>query len=367
MEETARLNAMARLLRQRIELGGPIPLAEYMALALAHPEHGYYQKAEPFGTAGDFITAPEISQIFGELLGAWCGVVWEALGRPDPVLLVELGPGRGTLMQDALRAACKKDGFRKAARLHLIETSERLQAQQAENLREFRPVFHAHPGELPDGPMLLLANEFFDALPIRQFERTESGWRERLVTFEPEAGAFRFTLAHAVTPDVQIPARLRAAAVGSIAEISFPALGLARDIGERVRRFGGAALILDYGAPQTQALATFQSVHKHGFHDPLAHPGEADLTAHVDFESLAEAARAGGASVTDSIPQGLWLTRLGIRMRCEQLLERADLAEQSAIQSACHRLIDPQEMGTLFRAMAIAQPDPIPLPGFDEG
>ncbi len=365
MEETARLNAMARLLRRRIELGGPIPLAEYMALALTHPEHGYYQQAEPFGTAGDFITAPEISQIFGELLGGWCGAVWEALGSPNPVLLVELGPGRGTLMKDALRAACKKDGFQEAARLHLIETSRRLKAQQAENLREFWPLFHEHPGELPDGPILLLANEFFDALPIRQFERTQSGWRERLVTFEPGASAFRFTLADAVTPEVQIPARLRIAPLGSIAEISLPALGLAADIGERVCNFGGAALILDYGAPETQVVATFQSVHAHGFHDPLAHPGEADLTAHVDFESLAEAARAGGAYATDSIPQGLWLTRLGIRERAERLLEGVDLTDRSAIRSACHRLIDPQEMGTLFRAMAIAQPDPIALPGFD--
>lgn len=366
MEETARLNEMARLLRRRIERSGPMPLAEYMALALGHPEYGYYQQREPFGEAGDFITAPEVSQIFGELLGGWCGVVWEAMGRPDPVHLVELGPGRGTLMRDALRAACRKEGFEQAARLHLVETSERLKEIQTENLRAFRPVFHAHPGELPEGPMLLLANEFFDALPIRQFERTEAGWCERLVTFAPKEEAFRFTLAPRATSDLQIPAHLREAPCGSIAEISLPALALAQDIGGRVSRFGGAALVLDYGTAAGEAHATFQSVRAHGFHDPLTQPGEADLTAHVDFESLAEAARAGGARVREAIPQGVFLTRLGIRERSAQLSEKAGPAEAEAIRAGCRRLIDPEEMGTLFRALAIAHPALAALPGFDD-
>ncbi|MCE2509749.1 MAG: SAM-dependent methyltransferase [Alphaproteobacteria bacterium] len=357
---------MTQLLRQRIARGGPMALAEYMALALGHPKYGYYQQHDPFGQAGDFVTAPEVSQVFGELLGGWCGTVWETMGAPDPFLLVELGPGRGTLMRDALRTACRKDGFQKAARVHLVETSERLRKVQAEALQPFHPVFHAHPGDVPEGPALFIANEFFDALPIRQFERTESGWRERLVTFVPEEDAFRFTLAQGKTHDLQIPAPLRKAPAGSIAEVSLPALALAQDIGGRVSRFGGAALLLDYGATETDGRATFQSVRAHGFHDPLARPGEADLTAHVDFESLAETARAAGARATAPIPQGALLERLGIHARSERLAEGADPADAEAIRAACRRLIDPEEMGTLFRAMAIAHPDLVALPGFDD-
>jgi len=365
MEKTIHLNALAELLRRRIARGGPISLAEYMALALGHPEHGYYQHGDPFGMEGDFVTAPEISQVFGELLGGWCAALWEAMGQPQTLRLIEAGPGRGTLMQDVLRAASHKSGFREALQLHLIETSPGLRDRQKRALQAFRPRFHAHLDDVPEGPSLLLANEFFDSLPIRQFARTTDGWRERLVTFSETPPAFCFTLAAARTPSQQIPAGLRDAPIGSIAEISLPGLSLAHAIAERVCRHGGAALILDYGSPVTKAGETFQSVRGHRFHDPFAQPGEADLTAHVDFAALAEAARAGGAHVPPPVPQGVFLDRLGIKARTDQLAQKAAPTEAAALHAACRRLIDPEEMGTLFQVLAIAQPDLVALPGFD--
>ncbi|MBN4016241.1 SAM-dependent methyltransferase [Rhodospirillaceae bacterium AH-315-P19] len=370
MEKTVRLNALAQLLCRRIERGGPISLAEYMTLSLSHREHGYYQHRDPFGTSGDFITAPEISQVFGELLGGWCAVLWEAMGSPPTLRLIEAGPGRGTLMQDALRVACRNPGFRKALRLHLVETSAALRDIQARALVAFQPVFHDHLDDVPEGPTLLLANEFFDALPIRQYERTVDGWRERLVTVSPvtvspSPGGFCFTLADTVTPPQQIPAQIRNAPTGSIVEISLPALSLAHGLGERVCRLGGAALVLDYGSPVTKSGESFQSVRGHHFHDPFANPGEADLTAHVDFQSLGEAARASGAHVPACLPQGVFLERLGIGPRAKQLAQSADPATAAAIHAACHRLIDPKEMGTLFQVLAIAHPDLVAIAGFD--
>lgn len=366
MEKAAHLNPLARLLRRRIERGGPISLAEYMTLALGHPEYGYYRTHDPLGAAGDFTTAPEISQIFGEILGGWCAVVWEAMGSPAPVLLVELGPGRGTLMGDALRVARLTTGFEAAVRLHLVETNETLRRAQQKALAAFRPTFHNTFADLPEGPLLLLANEFFDALPVRQFERTAGGFRERLVTFSEADSTFRFTLAKGMTPPQQIPARLHACAPGSVVEISLPALSLAHEIGRRVAAFGGAALALDYGSDLSKPGATFQSVRGHRRHDPLDRPGEADLSAHADFESLAEAARQAGARATATLPQGLFLERLGIHARAERLIARADDEAAERIRTACRRLIAAEEMGTLFRAFAIAHPDLTTLPGFDD-
>ena len=365
MEKTIRLNTLATLFRRRIERGGPISLAEYMALALGHRQHGYYQCRNPFGASGDFVTAPEISQVFGELLGGWCVVQWEAMGAPSTLRLIEVGPGRAILMQDALRVACRNPGFRKALRLHLVETSTALRSLQEQALQEFQPVFHDHLDAVPEGPTLLLANEFFDALPIRQYEQTADGWRERLVTFLPPRDVFGFTLADTITSPRQIPAQICDAPVGSIVEISLPALSLANSLGERVHRCGGAALVLDYGSPVTKPGETFQSVRDHHFHDPFTNPGEADLTAHVDFESLGKAARASGARVPAPLPQGVFLERLGIGQRTEQLAQSADPAKAADIRAACHRLIDPKEMGTLFQVLAIAHPDLVAIAGFD--
>lgn len=365
METAVPLNALAQLLRQRIERGGPISLAQYMALALGHPEHGYYQRGNPFGAAGDFVTAPEISQIFGELLGGWCAFLWEAMGSPPSLRLIEAGPGRATLMADALRVASHKPGFSDALHLHLIETSPGLRDLQKRKLQAFEPVFHDHLDAVPDGPTLLLANEFFDALPIRQYEQTADGWRERLVTFSPAPGAFRFALANTLTPDLKIPAPLHDATVGSVVEISLPSLAIAKAIAERVCRCGGAALVLDYGSRAPKTGETFQSVRNHQFHDPFDRPGEADLTAHVDFQSMAEAARAGGAHVPAPLAQGVFLERLGIGPRAEQLARKASPAQAAEIRAACHRLIDPEEMGTLFQVLAITHPDLTALPGFE--
>ena len=283
------MTPLARIIAQRIRLQGPIPLAAFMADALGHPEHGYYRRSDPFGKAGDFITAPEVSQMFGELIGLWCAEVWRLMGSPDPFLLVELGPGRGTLMADALRAAKVLPGFGDAAAIHLVETSPALRARQQAALAGREVAWHDGFGEVPAGPMILVANEFFDALPVHQFERTPDGWRERLVTLDGD----RFVLAVSRdrTPaEVLIPDALRRTAPdGAVVEVSPASVSTMRAIAERLEEYGGAALIVDYGHAEHGAGETLQAVRRHRYHHILADPGEADVTAHVDFAALAGA------------------------------------------------------------------------------
>jgi NADH dehydrogenase [ubiquinone] 1 alpha subcomplex assembly factor 7 len=362
---------LGRLLARRIRLAGPLTLAQYMAEALGHPEHGYYRTRDPFGAAGDFTTAPEISQIFGELLGLWCVEMWQALGSPAALNLVELGPGRGTLMADALRAARLRPAFRAAATAHLVETSEGQRARQAATLAQaepaLMPVWHDSLATVPDGPMLLLANELFDALPIHQFVRTADGWRERVVALAPDAGADGDSLCFGLAPPGPALALLadahRAAPVGAIAEVSPAAIALAAEIARRAA-VGGAALVIDYGPAASAAGDSLQAVRQHRPADPLAAPGEADLTAHVDFAALARAAREAGATVHGPLPQGTFLARLGLEMRAAALLRTASPAQARDIRAAVARLLDPAEMGTLFKALAIVAPSlPVP-PGF---
>jgi NADH dehydrogenase [ubiquinone] 1 alpha subcomplex assembly factor 7 len=348
---------MAESLRQRLAtrltLGGPMTVADYMSEALANPRHGYYRHRDPLGTQGDFITAPEISQVFGELIGAWLAERWQALGSPGKVLMVELGPGRGTLMADALRATRNVAGFHAAINLHLVEINETLKQAQSEAIAEYVTArWHDSFASVPDdAPLLLVANEFFDALPIRQLQRTAQDWRERLVTLQGEA--LRFALAPGPSPLAALLSPTLQANAGAIAELSLPARALARDIGERIVRRRGAALIIDYGYANPRLGDSLQAVAQHKFADPLAAPGEADLSAHVDFAALAHSARVAGAMTYGPATQGAFLQALGIGQRLAALAQRADATQAAVLEAGVQRLIAPQQMGTLFKVLAL--------------
>jgi NADH dehydrogenase [ubiquinone] 1 alpha subcomplex assembly factor 7 len=347
-------------LKARLEREGALTVADFMGEALTHPLSGYYMHGDPFGAphmaGGDFVTAPEISQMFGELIGVWCADTWMRLGRPSPCLLVELGPGRGSLMADALRATRQVAGFHDALDIHLVEVSPALRERQREALGAHEITWLGNIGQLPEAPLLVIANEFFDALPVRQFEQTaqdgSDGWAERLVVLAPN-GELTFALA-APSPANRalIPTSLREAAEGTLVEVCPAGLNTAAFLGHRLAREPGAALIVDYGPAQPSAGPTLQALRRHQRHEVLEAPGTADLTAHVDFHSLAQAAMAAGCAAHGPIGQGAFLTALGIELRAAQLAEAAPAAA-AAVAAARHRLTDPQEMGTLFKALAL--------------
>ncbi|WP_114394287.1 class I SAM-dependent methyltransferase [Oleisolibacter albus] len=351
------------LIARRITLDGPLGVGDYMALCLGHPQHGYYTTRDPLGTAGDFTTAPEISQMFGELLGVWAAQCWLQMGQPAPVHLVELGPGRGTLMADALRATARIPGFHAALRLHLVETSPVLRQRQAAALRSVAPVWHDRLAEVPEGPLLLLANEFFDALPIRQFERGPLGWGERKVGLD-ETGALVWRLDRR-PGDCLVPPPLRPAPPGSVVERAPLGEAIAAEIGARLARCPGSALIVDYGYEGPALGDTLQAMRSHAFVPVLERPGEADLTAHVDFTALAGSARQAGAAAWGTRTQGDFLRRLGIDMRAAALKRVATPAQATDIELARHRLTGDDAMGRLFKVLALTSPA-LPAPaGFD--
>ncbi|HXP95472.1 MAG TPA: SAM-dependent methyltransferase [Telmatospirillum sp.] len=347
------MTALEGYLRARINAEGALSVADYMATCLYHPQWGYYLRKDPLGAAGDFITAPEISQMFGELLGAWALAVWQSMGEPADIVLAELGPGRGTLMADFLRAAATVPAFRRALRIHLVEISPTLRARQKQTLQDAQVIWLDDIRTLPAGPLLLIANEFFDALPINQYVMDDDGWHDRLV------GIKQGKLAFAVGPlaDINGPP----ATAGDIFEINKPGREIARWLGQHLTVQGGAALIVDYGHAITAVGDTLQAVKRHRHAAILDDPGDADLTAHVDFQALAEAANA--ATTTNVISQGSFLRSLGIELRAERLMsttpQKADM-----IQSACRRLIEPSGMGTLFKVRALTHPGLPTPPGF---
>ena len=358
--EAAQITPLAGRLAHRIRAQGPISVAEYMEEVNAF----YYGTRDPFGVAGDFITAPEISQIFGELIGAWCADYWQRLGAPDPVLLVELGPGRGTLMADLLRATRNVPGFAQAVCLHVVELSPVLRQIQQEKLAAYSPIFHDDIATLPEAPMLLAANEFLDALPIRQFERRSGDWHERKIALAPDGKSLRFVLEPQPSPTAP---PLHSAAEGKIAELCPAAATLGEAIGARLWAKGGAALFIDYGYFAPAYGDTLQAVRRHRHHAVLDEPGGADLTAHVDFAAFADAARAGGAVAYGPVTQRDFLLRLGLAARRAKLLERATPEEAQAVESGCQRLIDPKQMGDLFKVVALGCKDaPVPA-GFAVG
>ncbi|MGP3699286.1 class I SAM-dependent methyltransferase [Rhodobacter sp. NSM] len=351
------MTALADLLARRIGATGPITVADYMAECLLHPEHGYYSTRDPFGIRGDFTTAPEISQMFGELLGLCLAQAWLDQGAPARFTLAELGPGRGTLMADLLRATRGVTGFHDAARLQLVEASPTLRTLQRRTLGDHPARWLDHAAELPDGPLYLIANEFFDALPIRQFVRSGRGWRERMV------GLAEGTLGFGLGPETGLAPlahRLADTAPGEIVELCPAAAPIMEEIARRISGHGGLALAVDYGGWHSRG-DTLQALRGHRRDDPLAAPGEADLTAHVDFEALALAAAPCATAFTT---QGEFLSGLGIGSRTERLSQALDGDALASHLAASHRLTDAAEMGRLFKVLAVFPPQGPPPAGF---
>jgi SAM-dependent MidA family methyltransferase len=358
------MNALAREIFEVVAQEGPITLERYMSICLQHPTHGYYMTHDPFGAEGDFVTAPEISQMFGEMVGLWIAEAWTLAGAPPRARIVELGPGRGTLMSDVLRALKVAPGLLDKIEIDLVETSPLLRRVQKETLaNESTPITWRNDFlEVPRGPVFVIANEFFDALPARHFVRTAAGWRERLVGFDAR-GQLAFGLAARVEADLPI-----LAPVDSIIEINPIAQRVMNDLAARIVADGGALIALDYGYLQTTLGESLQAVARHEYVDPLDTPGEADLTTHVDFAALARAARGRGAKVLGPTTQGKFLSQLGIERRAESLRRKASERQSADIDAALRRLVgagDPREtMGELFKAMGVVHPLMPDLPGF---
>lgn len=357
-------------LRRRIAIEGPLTIADFMADALGHPEYGYYITRDPFGRGGDFTTAPEISQMFGELIGLWCAELWMQMGRPASIHLVEFGPGRGTLAVDMLRAAARAPGFLEACHLHLVETSPVLRDAQAHSLADAAlvPEWHWDATTLPvDAPLLIVGNEFFDALPIRQIQRAEQGWRERLLAVDPRNDKLGLTLARGPGPLEALidPTTRQKAKKGRVVELAPLAWRIAGDLAARLVAQGGAALFIDYGYEGPATGDTLQAVKAHKPCGILESPGEVDLTAHVDFTALATAARQAGARCSPVVTQGDFLRRLGIEFRAQSLIKLASETTGRQIEIARDRLIGADAMGTLFKVIGIAAPAMPTLPGLE--
>jgi NADH dehydrogenase [ubiquinone] 1 alpha subcomplex assembly factor 7 len=400
------VNRLAQELAELIGQEGPIGISRYMALCLGHPSHGYYMKQDPFGADGDFTTAPEISQIFGELIGLWAASVWQVMGAPASIRLVELGPGRGTLMQDMLRAARALPGFGAALSVHLVEMSPVLRERQKATLAASgaEPRWHERIDEALEGPAIIVANEFLDALPFDQFVRTPDGWRERLVGLDDE-GRLAFGLAQrapsplagegwgegsrhvasasltrtADVSDLSDPSsgpsghllpqgeKGEAVPVGTIFEHPLAASEAVAAVSRHVAAEGGAGLFIDYGPAHSGFGDTLQALKRHGFVDVLAEPGDADLTVHVDFARMAQSGLAAGAAAHGAVTQRDFLLALGLQQRFEALSRRATPEQAQTLASGVQRLIEtgPTGMGELFKVLAVADPKLPPLPGFD--
>ena len=354
------MNALGGIIKGRIENDGPISLYDYMKMALGHPVHGYYSHQDPFGEAGDFITAPEISQMFGELIGLWAVDVWTKLGNPDKFHLVELGPGNGTLMADALKSARLVPEFLAASEIHLIENSARLRAKQAATLESHHVCWHNALPNLEGAPVILLANEFFDALPIHQYFYKSDSWRERLVTTMDDG--FAFDLSPKASPLPHAPAAIN----GDVFEVCPEGELIIKQISTILSKERGAALIIDYGSTETLLGDSFQALKGHEYADPLHTPGEVDLTAHVKFNTLAEIAQAHNILVQGPTAQGRFLERLGIEARHHLLRQKAGNAQKEKLDAQLRRLTSAKEMGTLFKVMALSHQVSRPTEGFGD-
>jgi len=346
-------------LAAEIAAGGPMSVARYMTACLHDPDFGYYATRPALGADGDFITAPMVSQMFGELLGVWAFAAWELAGRPEPFRLVEIGPGDGTLMSDLLRAAAKGPGFLQAADLWLVETSPPLRARQQARLADAGGVRWAERlGEVPDGaPLILVANELLDCLPARQFVKTHAGWAEQMVGLDRQ-GRLAFGLnptpAAGLLPD---------ASAGAVLEQSAAQAALGSELGARLARDGGVALLIDYGRAEPGFGGTLQAVMRHEKTDPLDRPGEADLTMHADFPAVMAAARAEGAAAA-ILTQGEFLARMGVGQRAEALI-RARPDKSAQIGRQLNRLVAGDEMGELFKVCCLSARDRA-APAFEE-
>ena len=389
----AGLTPLGQKLAARIAADGPITLHDYMEACLYDPVHGYYKKRDPLGRGGDFITAPEISQVFGELIGLWAGESWRLMGQPGAVRLIELGPGRGTLMADALRALRVLPAFLECATVHLVETSAPLRAAQEAALAGAScPVcWHERIEDVPAGSGILIANEFFDCLPVRQFVFDEAAqlWRERMVAFRD--GGFELEFGEVPPHPALLPEGRRDARTsrsenssapsplgeragvrgdfpsvedGVIVETRPGTAGVLRSFAARASDAPLAALIIDYGYSQPASGDTVQAVRQHRFAGLFEAPGEADLTAHVDFSDLVQRAKELNLAASGPMPMGEWLLRLGLEARVHQLLRRASTEEAMELRSRVSRLVDPAQMGALFKAVVLTGGVPGPLPPF---
>lgn len=351
---------LAEKIRAIISAHGPISVTDYFALCLADPEYGYYQTRDPFGRGGDFVTAPEVSQLFGEMIGIFLVHAWEKHLRPRRnVRIAEIGPGRGTMMADILRVVKLAPDLYAAATIHLVETSPTLRDVQRRTLeiRAGKIAWHDSFDDIPSGFLLLAANEFFDAVPLRQFVKTPSGFRERLVGIDGEGRLAFMSGAGSLDPAL-LPSGHQTAPAGTIAEIAPARAAIMQLLSDRLFNGGGTALVIDYGHLEAGFGDTLQAVHKHAFDPPLAHPGEADLTSHVDFEALSEVARARSVTVNGMISQGQFLLKLGLLERAGALGRGKTPSEQGAIRAAVERLAGngPNQMGGLFKVMAVSSP-----------
>jgi NADH dehydrogenase [ubiquinone] 1 alpha subcomplex assembly factor 7 len=353
-------------LEKLIASSGPMPVWRYMELCLTHPSHGYYVSRDPLGREGDFTTAPEVSQMFGELLGLWAASVWRAMDSPPALRLVELGPGRGTMMADALRALRVLPPLYQALSIHLVEINPVLREKQKATLSGVRNItWHDHIDDVPSGPCVILANEYFDVLPVHQVVKREGGWHERTIEIGAD-GSLGFGASPEPMPrfEVLLPPLVRAAPVGAVFEWR-PDAEIMK-IATRVRDDGGAALIIDYGHLRSDAGDTFQAIARHSFTDPLKNPGQADVTAHVDFQALARAAEDLNARVHGPVPQGEFLKALGIEQRAATLMAKTTPEVSEDISGALKRLTEGGRggMGSMFKVLAISDPDLETLAGF---
>ena len=359
-------SALEKEIRRLIAVSGPMPIARYMSLCLVHPQHGYYVTRDPFGAGGDFTTAPEVSQIFGELLGLWALSVWRMMDEPEAINLIELGPGRGTMMRDALRAAKVLPKFRQALSVHMVEISPTLEQLQRNSLSDSDlPLFwHRNLLDVPEGPSIILANEYLDALPVHQVVKQSDGWHERVIGLNAN-GNFALGLAPDALPqfDRFLPKKIKDAPIGAIFEWRNDIHAF--DIARRVRE-NGAALFIDYGHIESDVGETLQSVNEHAFADPLSAPGAADITAHVDFFIFGQAAESMGTVVQGPVTQAQFLRELGIDARADALRRGASTEQAANITAAVARLTEAGRtgMGELFKVMALRDPKLGPLPGF---
>jgi NADH dehydrogenase [ubiquinone] 1 alpha subcomplex assembly factor 7 len=352
-------------IKKLIKSSGPMPVWRYMELCLTHPNYGYYISRDPLGREGDFTTAPEVSQMFGELLGLWVGSVWKAIGSPSLLRLIELGPGRGTLMADALRALRVLPPLYQALSIHLVEINPVLRETQKAALSGVRiHAWHDSLDQVPNGPAVILANEYFDVLPIHQAVKRETGWHERTVEID-DGGKLAFGFADEPMPrfEVLLPPLVRAAPIGAVFEWRSDTEIM--KIATRVRDQRGAALIIDYGHVRSDAGDTFQAIARHSFADPLKNPGQADVTAHVDFQALARAAEDLGARVHGPVSQGDFLKWIGIETRAVTLMAKASLEVSEDISSALKRLTGDGRgaMGSMFKVLAVSEPGLTSLAG----
>ena len=336
------MTPLEKIIREIIEAEGPMPLDRFMALCLGHPRHGYYMTRDPFGARGDFTTAPEVSQMFGELIGVWLAAVWDSMGKPSKFNLVELGPGRGTLMADILRASKAMPGFREAANVHLVEMSHVLAKLQLEKLGD-GPHWHEALETIPDGPMLLVANEFFDAIPVHQLEKRKGKWFESCVGYD---GLCLVPIGF--DPSVGVD--------GDILEYSFQRQEIGVGIGRRLVDHPGAALIIDYGHLRTAPGDTLQAMRDHKYVPITDRPGESDITSHVNFEAMTYALGMCGAKVFPAITQRAFLLAMGLEARAEVLSAKADTRQRMVMKRAIARLAAADQMGNLFKILAATSP-----------